>query len=553
MTGPLHDHAGLLRFTVDPGHTPEVRAALEEWLRPWRAGATGEGGLHVWFPAPEALAKGQKHRARSVLVRPRSGDLLGLDTGASAEERADVVLDVGDGEAPLHAVLGAWLRVFLAEEGARASREATRDGRAFERELKAALQKAQEDPDLRGRCRELFMRLVGTQEQLLGRADWEALEKDLETLAHRLDKKKHWRLLRPGQTSGKRMGTLFSLGRLRGVDVFAHYGAVSPGPEGILAAHLVVSSLSRQVRRWEEDDQERRPGALVQAAFQALPFPVLLLGEGGEVLQHNTAFVKLNLPPSKVARLKDQDPVPTRDGTWEVQRRDLGGGSPRSMYTFRARRQEGRPDFGGQDLGIITSSIAHELNNPLAGLLTALELMAMDPGWDPESMSELQEMRQGSLRCKQLVETFLGFSRPHAGTPVADKGLLWRCCEQALHLQRFRMVESGLRLQFTHSQKHPYGFPVHVPSMAMVFYLVLGEVMTAFHHVKLLEQRSAKGAVVEGVVEEDADRFHLRLAGTAPKQASFNSKLLQYLLRQERLQLVPQPNGILFLHQNVLL
>lgn len=63
------------------------------------------------------------------------------------------------------------------------------------------------------------------------------------------------------------------------------------------------------------------------------------------------------------------------------------------------------------ELGTIGSSIAHELNNPLGGILSYVQLLKMDmkPG-DPLS-PDIQEMETGVLRCRDIVQNLLNFTR----------------------------------------------------------------------------------------------------------------------------------------------
>lgn len=63
------------------------------------------------------------------------------------------------------------------------------------------------------------------------------------------------------------------------------------------------------------------------------------------------------------------------------------------------------------ELGTIGSSIAHELNNPLAGMLSYLQLLLMDAEKGSEFFDDLKEMEAATLRCKDIVQNLLGFSR----------------------------------------------------------------------------------------------------------------------------------------------
>ena len=63
------------------------------------------------------------------------------------------------------------------------------------------------------------------------------------------------------------------------------------------------------------------------------------------------------------------------------------------------------------ELGVIGSSIAHELNNPLGGMLNFIELIQMDLSAEDPMHKEVELMRTSALKCKKIVENLLGFSR----------------------------------------------------------------------------------------------------------------------------------------------
>lgn len=63
-------------------------------------------------------------------------------------------------------------------------------------------------------------------------------------------------------------------------------------------------------------------------------------------------------------------------------------------------------------LGLFASGIAHDINNPLTGVLAFAQL-AMQ-GVDPQSPAydDLKEIEKSALRCKKIVEDLMTFSRP---------------------------------------------------------------------------------------------------------------------------------------------
>ncbi|MCB0415511.1 MAG: HAMP domain-containing histidine kinase, partial [Bdellovibrionales bacterium] len=63
------------------------------------------------------------------------------------------------------------------------------------------------------------------------------------------------------------------------------------------------------------------------------------------------------------------------------------------------------------ELGTIGSSIAHELNNPLGGILSFAQLIKMDLDKDDPFYKDIDLIEVSALKCKDIIENLLGFSR----------------------------------------------------------------------------------------------------------------------------------------------
>ncbi len=61
-------------------------------------------------------------------------------------------------------------------------------------------------------------------------------------------------------------------------------------------------------------------------------------------------------------------------------------------------------------LGLLISGIAHEINNPIAGIITYAELLKMKTQ-DDKITGGLQKILNGAERCKHIIENLLTFSR----------------------------------------------------------------------------------------------------------------------------------------------
>ncbi len=63
------------------------------------------------------------------------------------------------------------------------------------------------------------------------------------------------------------------------------------------------------------------------------------------------------------------------------------------------------------ELGLISSSIAHELNNPLGGIISYLQIMKMDLSQDHPFQTDIRMMNETAMRMKKIIEDLLIFSR----------------------------------------------------------------------------------------------------------------------------------------------
>lgn len=94
-------------------------------------------------------------------------------------------------------------------------------------------------------------------------------------------------------------------------------------------------------------------------------------------------------------------------------------------------------------LGRMAAGVAHEINNPLAGILIYADLLMRDVGDDPRHMQDLQEIIDQTLRCKQIVNQLLEFSRQPLGEKVLFdlNQVIERCINLLKHQASFHDIE----------------------------------------------------------------------------------------------------------------
>ncbi len=99
------------------------------------------------------------------------------------------------------------------------------------------------------------------------------------------------------------------------------------------------------------------------------------------------------------------------------------------------------------ELGTIGSSIAHELNNPLGGMLSFLQLIKMDLSAESPWRGDIDEMEKAARRCRDIVQSLLGFTRK--STPDAIETIdLREVVEQALKITELQTRSMGIGVHY---------------------------------------------------------------------------------------------------------
>lgn len=279
--------------------------------------------------------------------------------------------------------------------------------------------------------------------------------------------------------------------------------------------------------------------------FSKIPYPMAVISSLGDLLIYNESFAKIGLLPKECLRFKDMESTEIFQNFYKIRRIDFPINLIQVSYFIFYTAEKDQIQKSGDkvfkkgssvdELGIISSSIAHELNNPLAGILAALSLLSLEDDWTQDALSDLEDMKSGAKRCKELVEIFLGFSK---FSPTAHKKICIRdSLDQAINLLRFRMIESNLRLEMKYSPTlEEFSHQINASIMSMIFYLICGELMTAYAHHRLVTQ--AIHGALSGEVLEFSNQIVLKLDDEFEYEDKIaQSKLIQHLLIFEKLEI----------------
>lgn len=112
-------------------------------------------------------------------------------------------------------------------------------------------------------------------------------------------------------------------------------------------------------------------------------------------------------------------------------------------------------------IGNLAGGVAHEINNPLGGILAFSQLMKRDAGRTAQDLESLDLIEESAMRCKRIVESLLKFSRR---SKVEDRRSfdLSKCVEDAAVLFRAQIKKyprAKLELALASGLPAVYGDP----------------------------------------------------------------------------------------------
>ncbi len=120
-------------------------------------------------------------------------------------------------------------------------------------------------------------------------------------------------------------------------------------------------------------------------------------------------------------------------------------------------------------LGLLISGIAHEINNPLTGIITYAELLKMKAG-DREMRRGVMKISEGAERCKKVITNLLTFSRQNA--PSKSFESLNDIIDKAIELRSYWLIRHGITV-FTDYDQAPRTFVDFQQLQQVIFNILL--------------------------------------------------------------------------------
>ena len=142
-----------------------------------------------------------------------------------------------------------------------------------------------------------------------------------------------------------------------------------------------------------------------------------------------------------------------------------------------------------KDLTIISGSLAHELKNPIGGIIAGVELLNLMDGSSDNDY--LLEIKKSATKSKELIDLFLGFSDVDSGLiniSVSD------VLEQTFKVLRFRTLTLDVKLSGLFKKESNHTLNGKNKSLLILsLYLLFNEIITLCSHVDLFYAEGKEG------------------------------------------------------------
>ena len=120
-------------------------------------------------------------------------------------------------------------------------------------------------------------------------------------------------------------------------------------------------------------------------------------------------------------------------------------------------------------VGQLAGGVAHEINNPLGGILAFSQLMKRDQGRSEQDVESLDLIEESALRCKRIVESLLRFARK-SRDENRHRFDLSRCVDDAAYLFRAQLKgapKAHLEMKLASGLPEVHGDPAHLGQVVL--------------------------------------------------------------------------------------
>jgi two-component system NtrC family sensor kinase len=301
--------------------------------------------------------------------------------------------------------------------------------------------------------------------------------------------------------------------------------------------HKLTEALQINLSRYNNLLELQKNERLFDLAFHSSPHPIIVIDQNYNVFQSNLAAEK-NAPdtddsikcyemlfgsdkPCAGCKLSAKFEIQKEFQTFAVQSNKYKNmADTENQYWVhlyedvseqKALENKFRQTAKLSEVGLISSSIAHELNNPLGGILSYLQIMKMELPSDHPFQTDLQQLTDAALRMKKHIEDLLFFSRKEDSVKL-ERVELHEVLNKNFDLLQMQLKKEHLVVSFTNEDRIHY-HEVSILHFRNIIHLIF---QFMIHKLRIKRQnRNGFKGLVEVKVSQDQSGSYI----------SFNSNL----------------------------
>ncbi len=290
---------------------------------------------------------------------------------------------------------------------------------------------------------------------------------------------------------------------------------------------------------------------LWEATFDGIADPIAVISSNYEILRMNEAFARFPLSDRKKCYEVFADRSSPCEGchlkevvdksahlNWQVRRMngvyDVNGYPIRFAKEFNNENDATRTvihhyadvtkslelkghAFQGEKMaaiGLMAGNIAHELNNPLAGLRSLAQVLSVEPSYPKSVTDDLKQIETAAERSSAIIRDLLEFSK--ADDRVRETISLNDIAERSLNMVKTALHEHSVDIQWAESNSVMVEVDPHL--LQHVIFNVVNNACQAMREPGeiLLRTRRVPGPTAAGGGESAVDMIEIEVSDTGP-------------------------------------